>query len=31
MRRLNADIKKMTDAMIDRILSDVDEMLQPFY
>jgi hypothetical protein len=28
---VDADIKKMTDAMIDRILSDVDEMLQPFY
>jgi hypothetical protein len=31
MRKLDADIKKMIDAMIDRILSDVDEMLQPFY
>jgi hypothetical protein len=28
---LDADIKKMTDAMIDRILNDVDEMLQPFH
>jgi hypothetical protein len=31
MRRLDVDIKKMTDAIIDRILSNVDDILQPFY
>jgi hypothetical protein len=31
MRKFDVDIKKMTYAMVDRILSNVDEMLQPLY